>query len=518
MTEPESHCPSCASPLQADSAGGLCPRCSLDSVLRKEESILKDQPGVPDIEGIELQAEIGEGGFGIVYRANQVGVVRRKVALKVLKPGVDTRQVLRRFEVERQALAHLEHSAIARFYEAGQTKEGYPYFTMELVDGVPINEAIGGETLDEVINLFLRVCEGVAHAHDQGVIHRDLKPSNILVTPDGAPKVIDFGLAKALDAEQAPGMTLYTGGESWLGTPGYAAPEQLNASEIEIDERADVFSLGAILYHLLTGVNPRDAREMATPLDKLPVPSEIALHKIDPGLDAVVMHALSSDREKRYRSVRELMADLRRHLNGDALSVKTVKKRQSFKGLAAAAAVILSLGIGWMIYSASTRDGEDHEKNALIEPNYDDFVFEKIDFLTLDDDEDFIPPFNESRKFCWVRFRKPDGGEFILSHDSKFGSPTVTQFFVGGKRPDDPGVRVIPFGSAEDKTLAEFYIGQIEATIGLERAQEIDNMAWSDVSKEEDPLQIGMLKNLIGAVWSFKSRREAREFKKDRKN
>jgi len=138
-----------------------------------------------------------------------------------------------------------------------------------------------------------------AHAHDQGILHRDLKPENILVTPAGAPKIIDFGLAKALDAEQAPGMTLYTGGESWLGTPGYAAPEQLNASEIQIDERADVFPLGAIFYHLLTGLNPGDAREMAALLDSPPPPSEIALQRIDSGLDAITLHALEPDRKDR---------------------------------------------------------------------------------------------------------------------------------------------------------------------------------------------------------------------------
>lgn len=515
MTESESHCPSCALPLQPKSAGGLCPRCSFDAVLNTEEKVLESQPGVPQIEGIELQAEIGEGGFGIVYRANQVGIVRRKVALKVLKPGIDTKQVLRRFEVERQALAHLEHPGIARFYEAGQTKEGYPYFTMELVEGVPISEAISGKSLEEVINLFLQVCESVAHAHDQGILHRDLKPGNILVTPAGIPKVIDFGLAKALDAEQAPGMTLYTGGEAWLGTPGYAAPEQLNASEIQLDERVDVFSLGAILYHLLAGVNPEDAREMATPHNTLPPPSEIALQTIDSGLDAIVMHALSSDREKRYRSVREFMADLRRHLNGDALSVKTVQKRRSLKKLAATASIILSLGIGWIIYKSSNTSTEEIEKDTQTEENYAGFVFEKMGFIHLDEDEDTIPPFNETRSFCWVRFRKQDGQEFILSHNSKFDTPTVTQFFIGGKRPDEPGVRIIPFDSAEDKALEQLYVGLIENTIGVERARELEEIPWEDLNKEKDPLQMGMMKNLVITIRHFESRRERRAFIKD---
>jgi serine/threonine protein kinase len=473
--------------------------------------MLKNQPGVPEIEGIELQSEIGEGGFGIVYRAHQVGMVRRKVALKVLKPGVDTRQVLRRFEIERQALAHLEHPGIARFYEAGQTKEGYPYFTMELVEGLPINEAVGGQPLTEVIGLFLQVCESVAHAHDQGILHRDLKPGNILVTSDGAPKVIDFGLAKALDAEQAPGMTLYTGGESWLGTPGYAAPEQLNASEIELDERADVFSLGAILYHLLTGLNPGDAREMATRPNEFPPPSEIALQKIEPALDAIVMHALSLDRDKRYSSVRALMADLRRQLNGDALSVKPTKRRSLNRPLLAAA-IILPLAAAWMIYSNSNRKAEQKPNTSIVESSYRGFTFEEIGFHSLDENEEATSPFEESRNFTWVRFRKPDGGEFILSYDGLFGSPTVTQFFTGAQRPDDPAAKVIPIDSDEDKKLVALYEGLIENAIGLERAAELDATPWSELPKGEGSAQLRMLKNLYGAVMFFKDQRHKDEW------
>lgn len=468
---------------------------------------MKSQPGVLEIEGIELQAEIGEGGFGIVYRANQTGIVRRKVALKVLKPGVDTRQVLRRFEVERQALAHLEHPGIARFYEAGQTKEGYPYFTMELVEGVPINEVLGGQPLTDVMGLFLQVCESVAHAHDQGILHRDLKPGNILVTPAGAPKVIDFGLAKALDAEQAPGMTLYTGGEAWLGTPGYAAPEQLNASEIQLDERADVFSLGAILYHLLTGLNPGDAREMATLPDTLPPPSEIALQKIDPALDAITLHALSSNREERYSSVRALMADLRRYRNGDALSIKAPKRR-SFKGLLFSGALILSLVAGWIIYSSTNRNTNEPTEVISIESDYHGFTFEEIGFIKLTDEEESIPPFDESRNFTWIRFQKPDGGEFILSYDGLYRSATVTQFFVGGKRPDEPRVRVIPVDSEEDKKLVQLYEGLIENAIGLEQAAYLEATPWSELPKGKGSEQLRMFKILYGAIELFKIHRK----------
>ena len=513
MNDSASKCPTCASPLQPNAAGGLCPRCSLASVLREEEPLLEGESGLPSIEGIELQAEIGEGGFGIVYRASQVGMVRRKVALKVLKPGVDTRQVLRRFEIERQALAHLEHPGIARFYEAGQTQEGYPYFTMELVEGVPVHEAACGLSLTEVLDLFLRICESVAHAHDQGVLHRDLKPGNVLVTPAGHPKVIDFGLAKALDAEQAPGMTLYTGGESWLGTPGYAAPEQLEASEIALDERVDVYSLGAILYHLLTGMNPEDSRELAVKNKVLPPPSEVALQKIDPGLDSIVGHALALDREKRYRSVRELMADLRRYLNGDALSVKA-EKLKSRRGLIIAA-IIGSLAAGWGGYAMWQGSQNIAVPAASEEVDYRNFIFEEMGFEWLEDDEETIPPFNDTRTFTWFRFQKPDGGEFILSHDGKFGSSTVTQFFVGGKRPDDPGVRLISLYSAEDEKFVQLILSQIENVVGLEEARKLDAISWQDLPKGEGAERLRMHKNLIGAVWAFEDRREGRKKRRD---
>jgi len=508
MTESESHCPFCALPLQPGSAGGLCPRCSLDAVLQKEEETLETRPGFPQIEGIELQAEIGEGGFGIVYRAHQTGMVRRKVALKVLKPGVDTRQVLRRFEVERQALAHLEHPGIARFYEAGQTKEGYSYFTMELIEGVPINEAIGGQNLTEVISLFLQVCESVAHAHDQGILHRDLKPGNILVTPAGAPKVIDFGLAKALDAEQAPGMTLYTGGGSWLGTPGYAAPEQLNASEIQLDERVDVFSLGAILYHLVTGMNPEDAREIGVNANELPLPSEIALQKVEAGLDAIIMHAISPKREDRYRSVREFMADLRRHLNGDPLTVQSPKAK-SLKTLIIIGITILIIGLilAWSSYDKPRQTTSSEEPIQSLKNDYQNFEFKNMGFITLDEDSPPIAPFPGSRNFCWVKFRKPDGSEFILSYDSLYSSPTVSQFYIGGKLPNEPGVRVIPIDSDEDKTLVKFFSGLRETTIGADQAEELENTEWADLPKGENAARIRLLKKLLGSIWFFENQR-----------
>ena len=153
------------------------------------------------IPGLTILKEIGEGGFGMVYLANRTGAVTHKVAIKILKAGLDTRQILRRFEIEQKALSHLEHPNIARIYDSGETEKGYPYFTMEYIEGFPITEYFSGENLSKMLETFLHVCSGISHAHSKGLIHRDLKPSNILVTLEGVPKVIDFGIAKATDPE-----------------------------------------------------------------------------------------------------------------------------------------------------------------------------------------------------------------------------------------------------------------------------------------------------------------------------
>jgi len=378
---------------------------------------------------------------------------------------------------------------------------------MELIEGVPIREAIGGQPLRDVISLFLQVCESVAHAHAQGILHRDLKPENILVTPAGAPKIIDFGLAKALDAEQAPGMTLYTGGEAWLGTPGYSAPEQLKASEIQIDERADVFSLGAILYHVLTGMNPGDAHELEARPNTLPPASEIALQKIDEALDTITLHALEPDRDDRYFSVRDLIVDLRSYLNGNPLSVSK-PRRKCCKVAIFTLVAILFLGIGWLAISQIPKES-DHEATTKEEESLSDIIkqdldFEEIGFITLEPGESPIPPFTETTKFTWTRFRKPDGGEFILSHDGLHGSPTVTRFFIGGKRPDEPSVKIIPFNSAEDKALLKFYLNQGVKALGAEEAEKLCNTAWNDLHKLdyrfENPLRLSMLRNLVGSI------------------
>jgi eukaryotic-like serine/threonine-protein kinase len=210
----------------------------------------------------KLLEEIGEGGFGIVFMAEQQEPIHRKVALKVLKPGMDSRQVVARFEAERQALALMDHPNIAKVLEAGQTTSGQPYFVMDLVKGVPITEYCDQNRLTprERLELFVHVCQAVQHAHQKGIIHRDLKPSNVLTTiQDGEPlvKVIDFGIAKAL-GQHLTDKTLFTGFAQMIGSPLYMSPEQAALSNVDVDTRSDIYSLGVLLYELLTGTTPFD--------------------------------------------------------------------------------------------------------------------------------------------------------------------------------------------------------------------------------------------------------------------
>src|SRR3954469_4572521 len=210
----------------------------------------------------KLLERIGEGGFGVVYMAEQQHPIRRKVALKVIKPGADSRQVIARFEAERQALALMEHENIAKVLDAGATESGRPYFVMELVHGVPITEFCDRNQLPprERLELFIQVCRAVQHAHTKGIIHRDIKPTNVLVTlHEGVPvpKVIDFGIAKAT-GQQLTEKTLFTNFAQMVGTPLYMSPEQAEMTGIDVDTRSDVYSLGVLLYELLRGTTPLD--------------------------------------------------------------------------------------------------------------------------------------------------------------------------------------------------------------------------------------------------------------------
>src|SRR5687767_6587437 len=214
----------------------------------------------------KLLQQIGEGGCGVVYMAEQEEPVRRRVALKVIKIGMDTKQVIARFEAERQALALMDHPNIARVFDAGATDVGQPYFVMELVRGIPITKYCDEHRVptEARLQLFIAVCHAVQHAHQKGIIHRDLKPSNIIVTlHDGVPmpKIIDFGIAKATEA-QLTKRTLFTQFHAFIGTPAYTSPEQMEMSGLDVDTRSDIYSLGILLYELLTGRPPFDPGEL----------------------------------------------------------------------------------------------------------------------------------------------------------------------------------------------------------------------------------------------------------------
>ena len=315
------------------------------------------KPGT-EIGRYTVLEQIGEGGMGTVYVAKQKIPMRRTVALKVIKAGMDTRQVVARFEAERQALAMMNHPNIARVLDGGTTEQGRPYFVMELVKGLPITEFCDNQKLDirKRIELFVEVCGAVQHAHQKGIIHRDLKPSNILVEQHEkafVPKVIDFGVAKAI-GQPLTDESLRTGFTQMLGTPLYMSPEQAGFNAMDIDTRSDVFSLGAVFYELLTGTTPFDRDSLknagADQLRKLicemetPRPS-VRITSIDANktsqvlqnrtadlrqlrrqlhgeLDWIVLKALEKDRSRRYESVNALRCDIERYLQGDVVEAR----------------------------------------------------------------------------------------------------------------------------------------------------------------------------------------------------
>jgi serine/threonine protein kinase len=303
----------------------------------------------------KLLQPIGEGGMGVVYMAQQQSPIRREVALKIIKPGMDTRQVIARFEAERQALALMNHPNIARILDAGVTETGRPYFVMDLVVGAPITEYCDANALPlrERLSLLVTACEAVQHAHRKGIIHRDLKPSNIMITLyDGVPvpKIIDFGIAKAVDRELTE-KTLFTAYGQMVGTPQYMSPEQAEMSGLDVDTRADVYSLGVVLYELLTGTTPLEAQrlrsagfgemqrmirdeEATSPSIRLTTLGEqatlVARHRnSDPKqlcrelsgeLDWVVMKALDKVRTRRYESPADFARDIDRFLRHEPVT------------------------------------------------------------------------------------------------------------------------------------------------------------------------------------------------------
>jgi serine/threonine protein kinase len=356
-------CKECGAELPPNAPQGLCPRCLakmgldvLPSLEQPNRDIQMERAGAM-IGRYKLLEKIGEGGFGVVFMAEQVEPMQRKVALKIIKAGMDTKEVIARFEAERQAIALMDHPNIARVLDAGATEAGRPYFVMELVRGIPITEYCDQNHLPthERLQLFIQVCQAVQHAHQKGVVHRDLKPSNVLISEhdgEAVPKVIDFGVAKAL-GQKLTEKTLFTAFHHMIGTPAYMSPEQAALSGLDIDTRADIYSLGVLLYELLTGVTPFGAESFRdAAIDKIrrmiqetePQKPSTRLQNLgekladvakqrqtEPGtlgrlirgdLDWIVMRCLEKDRQRRYETANGLATDLTRHLANEAVAAR----------------------------------------------------------------------------------------------------------------------------------------------------------------------------------------------------
>src|SRR5713226_7226725 len=317
----------------------------------------------------KLLQQIGEGGYGVVYMAEQEAPVRRRVALKIIKPGMDTKSVIARFEAERQAVASMDHPNIAKVFDAGATESGRPYFVMELVRGVKITEYCDQHSLttEDRLKLFVQVCQAVQHAHQRGIIHRDIKPSNILVTQSregvATPMVIDFGVAKATTDQRLTDKTVFTAFEMLVGTPAYMSPEQAELSSVDVDTRTDIYSLGVLLYELLTGSTPFETGELlkvgldeirrvireeeplrpSTRLSQMPGANltTIAQHRrseppkliraISGDLDWIVMKAVEKNRTRRYETANGLALDVQRFLAHEAVSARPPSKLYKFQ-------------------------------------------------------------------------------------------------------------------------------------------------------------------------------------------
>ncbi len=371
-------------------------RAAVASIAAPIPPALRVTPSVGESPGdrighYKLLQKIGEGGCGVVYMAEQEEPVRRRVALKVIKLGMDTRQVIARFEAERQALAIMDHPNIAKVLDAGATENGRPYFVMELVRGIKVTEYCDQNNLptEKRLDLFIQICKAIQHAHQKGIIHRDIKPSNILVTlHDGiaVPKVIDFGIAKAIE-QRLTDKTLFTALEQFVGTPAYMSPEQAEMSGLDIDTRSDIYSLGVLLYELLTGKVPFEAKDLAAAgleamrqiiRERDPVPPSTRISTLDAAeqttiarrrqveppklihivrgdLDWIVMKCLEKDRTRRYETTNGLARDIERFLSNEPVAARPPGNYYRFRKLVrrnkaafvASAAIVFSLALGF---------------------------------------------------------------------------------------------------------------------------------------------------------------------------
>jgi eukaryotic-like serine/threonine-protein kinase len=371
---------------------------------------VSEKPG-DRIGRYKLLEKIGEGGCGVVYMAEQEEPIRRRVALKVIKLGMDTKQVVARFEAERQALALMDHPNIAKVLDAGATETGRPYFVMELVRGIRITDYCDQNNLStgQRLDLFVQICHAIQHAHQKGVIHRDIKPSNILVMLADdvpVPKVIDFGIAKAI-GERLTDKTVFTRFEQFIGTPAYTSPEQAGLSGLDVDTRSDIYSLGVLLYELLTGRTPFEPKALAQAgleeiircirEDEPPKPSTRLMrlepkeqtttaqrHATEPpklirslrgDLDWIVMKCLEKNRTRRYDTANELARDIECHLNHQPVSAaaptlgyrtaKYVRRHRRVLATAGMFAVLLILGASFSVWQARRAGQAEKERENL---------------------------------------------------------------------------------------------------------------------------------------------------------
>jgi eukaryotic-like serine/threonine-protein kinase len=442
------HCPACGQALPPDVPEGICPACELRGALEMDATPERlsgtqtanlnaappagngaSRPAISEGEGTvigryKLLEMIGEGGFGVVYMAEQEEPVRRRVALKILKLGMDTKEVIARFEAERQALALMDHPSIAKVFDGGATDTGRPYFVMELVRGIRITDFCDQKRFStrQRLDIFMQICQAVQHAHQKGIIHRDLKPSNVLVTiNDGVPvpKVIDFGIAKAT-GQRLTDKTLFTRFHQLIGTPAYMSPEQVEMTSVDIDTRSDIYSLGVLLYELLTGKTPFDVAELLEagmeamrriirekepprPSARLSTLAEAdrtttakcrdvetrkLIHLVRGDLDWIVMKCLEKDRARRYETANGLAMDIRRHMSSETVSARSPSMTYRFgkfarrnKGMlvsAAGVAVALLIGTAVSFWQAQLAKKAKWHTEAILARTYADNGVRKL--------------------------------------------------------------------------------------------------------------------------------------------